>query len=116
MGKNIRLNESQFNELITESVNRILTELDWKTYANAARKRYNNAYPDNSGRVTNRQELEKGNRLSDYADFVFKNQHGGATINRASQPSKTGDYDPARNDYKNYINGKSKYVKGQGWR
>lgn len=115
MGKNIRLNESQFNELITETVNRILTELDWKTYANAARKRYNNAYPDNSGRVTNRQELEKGNRLSNYADSVFKNQHGGATINRASQPAKTGDYDPARNDYKNYMNGKSKYIKGQGW-
>ena len=38
MEKNIRLNESQFNELITESVNRILTEMDWKTYANAERK------------------------------------------------------------------------------
>lgn len=38
MGKNIRLNESQFNELITESVNRILTEMDWRTAVNAANK------------------------------------------------------------------------------
>ena len=39
MGKNIRLTESQFNELITESVNRILTELDPRTYASYANKR-----------------------------------------------------------------------------
>ena len=39
MGKQIiKMTESDLHQIIKESVNRILTELDWKTYANAARK------------------------------------------------------------------------------
>jgi len=113
--KLIRLTESDLHQIIKESVNKVLTELDWKTYANAARKRYDNAYADNSGRATNQQELEKGNQLSQAANNAFQKQHGGTTINRASQPQQAGYYDPARNDYQNYMNGKSKYVQGQGW-
>ena len=37
--KLIRLTESDLHRIVKESVNRVLTELDWKTYANAARKR-----------------------------------------------------------------------------
>jgi len=37
--KIIRLTESDLHKIVKESVNRVLTELDWKTYANAARKR-----------------------------------------------------------------------------
>lgn len=37
--KLIRLTESDLHKVIKESVNKVLTELDWKTYANAARKR-----------------------------------------------------------------------------
>jgi DNA mismatch repair ATPase MutL len=113
--KLIRLTEQDLHNIVKESVNKILTELDWKTYANAAKKRYDNAYADNSGRATNQQELEKGNRLSQAANSAFEKQHRGTTINRASQPQQTGYYDPARNDYKNYMDGKSKYIQGQGW-
>ena len=35
----IRLTESQLHKLIKESVKQVLSELDWKTYANAANKR-----------------------------------------------------------------------------
>ena len=38
MSKNVRLNKNQLINLISESVNKVITELDWKTYANAARK------------------------------------------------------------------------------
>ena len=38
MKKKIRLTESQLHKVIKESVNKLLTELDWKTYANAERK------------------------------------------------------------------------------
>ena len=39
MGKNtIQLNESQLRQIVAESVKKILSELDWKTYANAAKK------------------------------------------------------------------------------
>ena len=39
MKKVIRLTESDLHRIIKESVNNILTELDWKTYANAAKSR-----------------------------------------------------------------------------
>ena len=34
----VRLTESQLHNVIKESVKQVLTELDWKTYANAANK------------------------------------------------------------------------------
>lgn len=40
MGKQIiRLTESDLHQIVKESVNKILSELDWKTYASAAKKR-----------------------------------------------------------------------------
>lgn len=39
--KLIRLTESDLHKVIKESVNKVLTELDWKTYANAAKKQEN---------------------------------------------------------------------------
>ena len=36
--KKIRLTESQLHRVIKESVNRLLTELDWKTYANVQKE------------------------------------------------------------------------------
>ncbi len=39
MKKVIRLTESDIHRIVKNSVKKVLTELDWKTYANAARKR-----------------------------------------------------------------------------
>ena len=36
--KLIRLTESDLHRIVKESVNKVLTELDWRTYANAAKK------------------------------------------------------------------------------
>ena len=36
--KLIRLTESDLHRIVKESVNKVLTELDWKTYANAEKK------------------------------------------------------------------------------
>jgi len=36
--KLIRLTESDLHKIVKESVNKVLTELDWKTYASAANK------------------------------------------------------------------------------
>ena len=36
--KLIRLTESDLHKIVKESVNKVLTELDWRTYANAAKK------------------------------------------------------------------------------
>lgn len=40
MKKNIvKLTESELKQIITESVKKVISELDWKTYQNAAKKR-----------------------------------------------------------------------------
>ena len=38
MKKIVRLTESDLHGIIRNSVNKILSELDWRTYANAANK------------------------------------------------------------------------------
>ena len=38
--RRVRLTEGQLHNVIKESVNQILNEIDWKTYNNAARKKY----------------------------------------------------------------------------
>ena len=38
MKRRVRLTEGDLHRIVKESVNRILTELDWKTYASAAKK------------------------------------------------------------------------------
>ena len=44
--KLIRLTESDLHKIVKESVNRVLTELDWRTYANAAKKSKERASDD----------------------------------------------------------------------
>ena len=39
MSKTIKLNRNQLVNLISESTEKIISEMDWKTYANAAKKR-----------------------------------------------------------------------------
>lgn len=34
----IKMTESDLHKIVTESVNKVLTELDWRTYASAAKK------------------------------------------------------------------------------
>jgi uncharacterized membrane-anchored protein YhcB (DUF1043 family) len=44
--KLIRLTEGDLHRIVKESVNRLLTELDWRTYANAAKKAKERASDD----------------------------------------------------------------------
>lgn len=44
--KLIRLTESDLHRIVKESVNRVITELDWRTYANAAKKSREQASAD----------------------------------------------------------------------
>lgn len=57
MKKRVRLTESDLHRIVKESVNKVLTELDWKTYANAAKKSHERALdiarkPENSNLFT----------------------------------------------------------------
>ena len=59
----IRLTESDLHRVIKESVNNILSELDWKTYANASQKRKEQG------------DLDKAHHLKLYAGQQFQNKH-----------------------------------------
>lgn len=63
--KLIRLTESDLHKIVKESVNKILTELDWKTYMNAARARQTQGNGD------------KASNLEAYANNQFNRQHFG---------------------------------------
>lgn len=64
----IRLSEAQLHRVIKESVNKVLSELDWKTYANAARK-----------------SKERGDSFDRYYNF-------GKAANDAFNDEYVGDY------------------------
>lgn len=61
----IRLTEGDLHKIIKESVSKILTELDWKTYMNAARARQTQGNGD------------KASNLEAYANNQFNRQHFG---------------------------------------
>ena len=72
--KLIRLTEGDLHRIIKESVNNILTELDWKTYQNAANKRLQQSKetPERS------EELyDKAWELGKYADEKFHDEYIG---------------------------------------
>ena len=51
MKQTIKLNESQLREIIEESVQQVLSELDWKSYTNAAKKREKQGKKDKSSEL-----------------------------------------------------------------
>ena len=87
MTKNIiRLTESDLHRIVKESVNKVLTEMDWKTYMNASRKRkqqandlrgeYAKEFP-RSMIATKRNYLDdKSDALETHAQKAFQKQHG----------------------------------------
>ena len=69
----IRLNEAKFNQLVSESVKKVLSELDWKTYANAskeARKRARNG-------ENPQKNLKRSIEFNDMANSVFDAEYVG---------------------------------------
>ena len=138
----------QFN--VNTNMNKVITELDWRTYANAAKKR------DAQIQQLGCDATDKGgNRLThlrnnlDYAasdaltskygqrhnaDVYTKNGYQTVTTNNFDGKGKwsRGEFnygnkgginkqgyniDSSMDDeVENYMNGKSKYIKGKGWK
>ena len=76
--KIIRLTEQGLHNVIKESVNKILSELDWKTYMNGARGRKAQAdrFRDRLGSDIRTVMDDSSDELEDYAADVFNRQHG----------------------------------------
>ena len=86
--KLIRLTESDLHKIVKESVNKVITELDWKTYRSAAMKsaqRGDNWRVRHSGRPSDflqasDREFEKqyfGNHLDKYGHRYLDDKYGG---------------------------------------
>lgn len=144
MKKNrVRLTESQLHRVINESVKQVLSELDWKTYANAARQR------KNQGNVNNSKELKKASARAFNKQYPSINttinakygldnpalelvdpygyphhddpvpylrdriKHSG--YNDGIERTDYETYSNAREDMENYLGGNYEYQKGKGW-
>lgn len=73
----VRLTESQLRSVIKESVKQVLSELDWKTYQNAAKKSHLKAL-DNDDMSDNEyhNELDKSRRFRQAAEDAFNRDYG----------------------------------------
>lgn len=74
----IRLTEQDLHNIITESVKQALNELDWKTYANAARKQNSIMY-------------DKYSRDGDSEKDVYKRAYGSPEYKRKEDFEKKRD-------------------------
>ena len=64
MKQMVKLNEAQLRKVVSESVQKVLNELDWKTYANAMRK------------ANARGEYKRASTFGDAADSAFDDKYG----------------------------------------
>ena len=109
--KLIRLTESDLHRIVKESVNNVLTELDWKTYANAANK------------AIERGNTKRGDRFGDAAKDAFNRDYGYkhdtgldndyASVKLGGDFHSTEEFSPHAVGYgKNRIIGPRKYEHG----
>lgn len=89
MAKNvIRLTESDLYKMIQESVDSILTELDWKTYANAAQK-------DKDPRRAN--EFARAARDKFNSEFEYRDDNESTMMTDVWDPNNLGVVDHVQN-------------------
>ena len=137
MKRTFKLRESELKRMIAESVKGAINELDWKTYANAAKKAREQGRDSrwDFDRATERA-LDKqygGHHLvstdnETYQDFHTYNDDPFSTnYDRAWRPleghedfGSYADVHDSKKPYGNedvadFVHGRSKYVKGKGW-
>ena len=82
MKRTIRLTESDLHRIVKESVNKLITELDWKTYQNAAKKAHLKALDDygygqpNYDKDKSSEYFRKSNEFSKAAEDAFNREYG----------------------------------------
>ena len=108
--KLIRLTESDLHRIVKESVNKVLTELDWTTYSNYQKGRMAQA---NQARQNGDYEKEKmysqkAVQGGNAAGNAMRQKHGFDSIddfNQTAQRTRNGMTLPQNNPkYQNYMN------------
>ena len=82
----VRINESQLHEIIKGTVKRVLSEMDWKTYMNASRKRkeqanamrdgFKEAFPNSKYAVGRNSFDDMSDELEKHSQRMFNHKHG----------------------------------------
>ena len=113
MARKIRLTESDLHNIICESVENILSELDWKTNRNAARKSFNLSNNTNLSGEERLYHRERGKRFGDYADEQFCDKYGCNYDSNVYNPN-TGKQYPYEGNEKLYkgLADKGRYERG----
>lgn len=103
MKKQIKLNEAQLKKVVAESVQKVLSELDYKTYFNAAKKRLQQ-YRDNTAdkeKFDKYWELQKAANQSFDDDYVglMKYDTMGDKMKGKHSPKFNAHIDVGREDF-----------------
>lgn len=131
MKQKIRLTETELKGLISESVNNILSEIDWRTSKNAADKAFEKASDPTSTEWERQRRQNQVDSFDDYTRKRFKTQYGIDSIEdrkaeherEKSLGKDVGDFkytngelkrlDARERDKKNFFNGKQEYRDGR---
>lgn len=82
----IRLTESDLKRVIAESVKNIISELDWKTYANAAKKAYNKG----EDRYRDFQKAAEDEFQKTHGHYVKTDNGGFEDVHLSAHPGERG--------------------------
>jgi hypothetical protein len=118
--RRVRLTEGQLHNVIRESVNQILNELDWKTYYNAAHKKLTRLgwfedpdKVDDDERNREVSPLESAaffNLTSKYPHYMHDLDDGKALEDMCPEAQK--EYAELNKELDDYYDGRYKYEKG----
>ena len=145
MKKIVRLTECDLHRIIKESVNNIITELDWKTkmnYLKGRQRQGDEAYRQGNEKMARKYWDKASDAKYDTRD-EFERKYNGKPYRgmqddkfkmddiypRSAPLGSYADYDldnfedkndvdtfrRMNKDVNDYVNGKSQYVKGKGW-
>ena len=82
----IRLTESELKNIIAESVKNVISELDWKTYANAAKKAYNKG----EDRYRDFQKAAEDEFQKTHGHYVETDNGGFEDVHLSAHPGERG--------------------------
>lgn len=91
----IRLTEGDLHKIVKESVNKVLTELDWRTYHNAALKSRAKSNDKDFEAPERAFHQKRSNEFEKYADKKFQDKHG---ISRFSARRAHNDFNSTLDD------------------
>ena len=72
----IKLTESELHQLVAETVKNVLTELDWRTYKNAASKSFAKSRDKELSNQEQAFHNKRAEEFEDYSDKKFQDKHG----------------------------------------